>query len=123
MILRWRKDIDHISLVLAALGSIRPSAREALYHPACTALCSVVGVCLAATSGNLLVSLAGFLFIPMNNWLAGIFFGLLASMGGWLQFLACVWGFVHFALDAVDLTPHPSAVDRLLFYVSERQRR
>ena len=123
MMARWQKDIDHVSLVLAFLGSIRPSARTTLYHPVCAAFCAVVGVLLASTSENILVAMIGFLFIPMNNWLAGLFFSLLAAVGGWVQLFACVWGFAHVALDQVKTVAPMSAARQILLYTSDRLRR
>ena len=105
--------------MLSFLGSIRPSARSTLYHPVCTAFCALVGVLLAASAGNLLIAIIGFLFIPKNNWLAGILFALLAAMSGWLQLVACVWGFIHFALDAIE-AKGPAVADRALWHVRDQ---
>ncbi len=119
MMARWPQDMDQVSLVASMLGSIRPSARPTLYHPVCTAFCGLVGVFLAAHSDNVLVAMIGFLFIPMNNWLAGIFFSVLAALGGWIQLFACAWGFTHFVLDAV-VPAGPSVAQRALLRVHDR---
>ena len=116
MAARWHKDIDQIPLILSFFGSIRPCARPMLYRPFWAALCALVGILIAATSGSLPVAIIGFLFIPRNNWLAGLLFSLLAAAGGWLQLAACTWGFIHIALDAIE-SKGPSLADRILLRV------